>query len=73
MGSEFDNTKQRQIEKRAMPVWQQMALKQGSLRSCVNCFNFTHDIEGCKLANNTRPPAMIVAIGCDKWEMDIPF
>ncbi len=42
-------------------------------QNCLNCENFDHATEFCKLANQ-RPPAKIIVYGCPKWEYDaIPF
>jgi hypothetical protein len=42
-------------------------------QSCINCEHFTED-EKCKLFN-TRPPAKIIVLGCEKWQDKdgIPF
>ena len=29
--------------------------------------------EGCGLAQGARPPARVIALGCDAWIEDIPF
>lgn len=43
-------------------------------RSCVNCEHFNElNGEQCKLAK-ARPPARIIAYGCERWEdIEIPF
>jgi hypothetical protein len=40
--------------------------------NCPNCTHFAYDLEICKLAQK-RPPARIIANGCDKYESEIPF
>lgn len=69
--SETLRQKQERLEKVAMPLWQLRALNAGVIRSCVNCMNF-HG-EGCDLAQGQRPPAKVIALGCESWEHDIPF
>lgn len=42
-------------------------------RSCINCEHFLEYDEKCKLYNQ-RPPARVIAYGCEKWEdIEIPF
>lgn len=41
-------------------------------RSCVTCLNFEMSSEKCLLARK-RPPAQVIAFGCDEYERDIPF
>jgi len=41
-------------------------------KSCVTCDNFDQAGEKCKL-NNLRPPARIIAFGCECFQDDIPF
>lgn len=43
------------------------------LRSCMSCEFFTERTEGCELAQGARPPARIIAYGCERWVEDIPF
>lgn len=69
--SETLRQKLERFEKVAMPIWQLRALNAGVLRSCVNCLQFHN--EGCDLASGERPPAKVIALGCDSWEYDIPF
>lgn len=42
--------------------------------SCLNCINFKEEKEICGLVNK-RPPARVIAYGCEHWEdIDtIPF
>ena len=42
--------------------------------SCINCINFKEQQELCGLVNQ-RPPAKVIALGCDSWEDkdEIPF
>lgn len=43
-------------------------------RSCLSCLHFNEGLEQCK-AFNARPPARIIANGCDRYGdiMEIPF
>ena len=46
------------------------------LKSCITCDHFNEPNETCKISNNMRPPARIIAYGCPKYESiddDIPF
>lgn len=65
--------KQLEREKVAMPIWQLRALREGSIRSCCNCEQFNKKTEGCLLGGDQRPPALVIALGCDSWEQEIPF
>lgn len=43
--------------------------------SCVNCDNWGAQVECC-LKYNQRPPATIIAFGCNEWsnvDDDVPF
>lgn len=40
--------------------------------NCVNCDNFDESTEVCSLVNQ-RPPAKIIARGCERWIVRIPF
>jgi hypothetical protein len=42
-------------------------------RSCMSCINFTERTESCLKAGDARPPARVIAYGCEQWEEDIPF
>lgn len=42
-------------------------------RSCITCLYFDERAEGCALANGMRPPARVIALGCARFEEDIPF
>lgn len=46
----------------------------GITRTCVSCDHFRTGNETCGLAN-ARPPARIIAFGCEKYsdDMDVPF
>jgi len=47
-----------------------------ALRTCVTCEHFDKDAETCKLADGQRPPAKVIAYGCDSYTFefdDIPF
>jgi len=41
-------------------------------QSCVNCDNFNDEKEICNLFKQ-RPPARVIAHGCEKWAELIPF
>lgn len=43
-------------------------------RTCVNCMHFDEIKEECSLVG-TRPPAKVIASGCNVWEHDgtVPF
>jgi Fe-S-cluster containining protein len=43
-----------------------------NLRSCLNCINFDEANELCNIYKQ-RPPARIIAKGCEQWFDDIPF
>ena len=50
-------------------------IKRG-LRTCVTCTQFDKSTETCKLTNNLRPPADVIAYGCGRYiDMydEIPF
>lgn len=40
--------------------------------TCMNCQHFSEGVEKCEL-NFQRPPARIIANGCECWEERIPF
>ena len=44
----------------------------GVFNSCITCNNFNEQTELCKL-NNLRPPARIIAAGCECYDDEIPF
>ena len=75
-----DYQKQRQLELRARPLWQLRAIGNGSLRTCINCEHWEGNNvaaekrkEECRLAPGSRPPAMVIVLGCDSWQQEIPF
>lgn len=41
-------------------------------RSCLTCMNFDEKKEQCTTYKQ-RPPARVIAFGCDSFEEDIPF
>lgn len=41
-------------------------------RTCLNCQYFDEKFEMCR-GYNARPPARVIAFGCDKFEDAIPF
>jgi len=44
-----------------------------STRTCLNCSHFDESNEACRKYDNQRPPARIIALGCDGHEDEIPF
>jgi hypothetical protein len=45
-------------------------------QTCLTCENFDEASEGCKINNGARPPARVIAYGCDAFENtadEIPF
>lgn len=42
-------------------------------KSCLNCFAFNEEKETCGIAGHVRPPARVIAQGCEQWDEDIPF
>jgi hypothetical protein len=45
---------------------------QKACRTCVTCEHFDDKAELCKL-NGLRPPAFVIAFGCECFEDRIPF
>lgn len=43
-----------------------------SYTCCPNCLHFDGANEQCKLAA-ARPPAQVIAFGCERFDFDIPF
>ena len=43
-----------------------------NVRNCVTCKQFDQAGETCKLAG-IRPPAKIIAYGCEQWQEIDPF
>jgi len=46
---------------------------QGAFRSCLNCEHWKEDDEVCRVAGFKRPPAKIIAYGCDAHKDVTPF
>jgi len=45
-------------------------------QTCLTCDNFNEDKETCSAFENQRPPARVIAFGCDMYDSfddDIPF
>lgn len=42
------------------------------LRTCLTCDTFNEETETCRKWN-AKPPARIIAYGCDEYIEDIPF
>ncbi len=51
--------------------WQQAAIEQGVLSSCVNCSFFSNG--KCNAYREQTPPPEVIAIGCPTWEYYVPF
>lgn len=47
-------------------------LLQAAVKTCIVCDHFNKGKETC-LLNNLRPPAEIIAFGCECFENEIPF
>lgn len=49
--------------------------KDGITPSCLSCESFNEEKEICNAANGTRPPARIIALGCNLYhdKDSIPF
>ena len=43
-----------------------------SMQTCIRCSHFDDKPEVCRLAN-ARPPARIIALGCEKYDETAPF
>lgn len=41
-------------------------------KTCLTCEHFTEKTELCGLVNK-RPPARVIAFGCEQYEDQIPF
>ncbi len=54
------------------PLARALADYYGLRRTCVDCLHFNSASEECDLYHQ-RPPARIIARGCDSFEDDIPF
>lgn len=51
---------------------QEMLTKAALDRSCVSCVHFEESSELCLLAG-ARPPARVIASGCQKYVEEAPF
>jgi hypothetical protein len=40
--------------------------------SCITCEHFAERDEKCKLVDR-RPPAHVIAFGCESWTNEVPF
>jgi len=43
-----------------------------SKRTCITCDYFDEGVETCELVL-VRPPAKVIAYGCERWNLGIPF
>lgn len=41
--------------------------------NCLTCEHFDEPSEGCGLAGGQRPPARVIAMGCEKYLEEPPF
>jgi hypothetical protein len=41
-------------------------------KCCPTCLHFADKMEECEIAMK-RPPAKVIAYGCEHWSEDIPF
>lgn len=48
------------------------AILDRNTRTCMSCLQFVERSETCNLVGK-RPPARVIATGCEKYEEDIPF
>ena len=54
--------------------FQRMLDNSNVMRSCINCHYFAeHQGEICTMYNHQRPPARIIARGCDQHSKEVPF
>ena len=44
-----------------------------STRTCITCDHWQHKTELCSFYNYMRPPAKIIAFGCESYVNEIPF
>jgi hypothetical protein len=49
----------------------QMAVS-GVIRTCLNCANGCEDSGKC-IKYGIVPPMRVIAVGCEVWELEIPF
>jgi hypothetical protein len=42
------------------------------ITTCLNCNDFAEGTEVC-LRHHVRPPAAVIASGCEDWLPDVPF
>ena len=60
-----------QIAAKCMVELDEMLLRH--TRTCLNCRHFDEPNEACMKYDNQRPPARIIALGCDGHEDTVPF
>lgn len=59
-----------------LDFWLENELKDGGIyRCCITCVSFVEATEQCRFFNNERPPARVIAYGCNSYTHDdeIPF
>lgn len=45
-----------------------------TFHSCINCYNFSNNLNSRCNKFDSVPPPKVIAIGCDEWVSDdIPF
>ena len=64
--AEFAASINKLITMSSLPDWQ------CPIENCITCNNFDEQYEICKLVN-VRPPARVIAFGCDSYDDKIPF
>ena len=64
-----DGIAQQTMLRDAFMVWLQA---RHAFRNCITCMHFIEHMETCDLYKS-RPPARIIANGCDSHTMEIPF
>lgn len=59
--------------------FQERLVRHSNWSCCLNCCHWLPNYigeerpPGCDLAAKSVPPPSVIVVGCQKWEMDIPF
>jgi hypothetical protein len=72
MSSDFNDQQMKRIAAFGEVAGKLAGQLQRACRSCVHCDHFNQGRELCQL-NGQRPPAKIIAFGCECYEDEIPF